>query len=202
MDPQPRTSRGAPQAAPLLYGSVCSGIEAVSLAWQPLGLEAAWFAEIEPFTSAVLAHRYPRVPNLGGMTAIARQVRAGTVPAPDVLVGGMPCQSVHDMAGPAPGAVPEQDGLDRFGLIGDAACGPRHSPSCIADVSATARSQGVKAAAGSTRATRQFAPASHRRTLPTGASMPLFSNPRDGRHVPPGACRHPVDFRTSHGKHH
>ncbi|ASJ84891.1 TPA: DNA cytosine methyltransferase [Burkholderia cenocepacia] len=93
MNPQPRTPCGAPQAAPLLYGSVCSGIEAVSLAWQPLGLEAAWFAEIEPFPSAVLAHRYPRVPNLGDMTAIARQVRAGTVPAPDILVGGTPCQS-------------------------------------------------------------------------------------------------------------
>jgi len=93
MNPQPRTLRGAPQAAPLLYGSVCSGIEAVSLAWQPIGLEAVWFAEIEPFPSAVLAHRYPRVPNLGDMTAIARQVRAGTVPAPDILVGGTPCQS-------------------------------------------------------------------------------------------------------------
>ena len=33
----------------LRYGSVCSGIEAVSLAWQPLGLQAAWFSEIEPF---------------------------------------------------------------------------------------------------------------------------------------------------------
>ncbi|HBP0979075.1 DNA cytosine methyltransferase [Comamonas sp. Y6] len=93
MNPQPRTPRGAPQAAPLLYGSVCSGIEAVSLAWQPLGLKAAWFAEIEPFPSAVLAHRYPHVPNLGDMTAIARLVRAGTVPAPDILVGGTPCQS-------------------------------------------------------------------------------------------------------------
>ncbi len=93
MNPQPCTLRGAPQAAPLLYGSVCSGIEAVSLAWQPLGLKAAWFAEIEPFPSAVLAHRYPHVPNLGDMTAIARQVRAGIVPAPDILVGGTPCQS-------------------------------------------------------------------------------------------------------------
>ena len=44
MNPQPRTLRGAPQAAPLLYGSVCSGIEAVSLAWQPLGQQAARFA--------------------------------------------------------------------------------------------------------------------------------------------------------------
>ena len=82
-----------PRNTPLLYGSVCSGIEAVSLAWQPLGLEAAWFAEIEPFPSAVLAHRYPHVPNLGDMTAIARQVRSGIVPAPDILVGGTPCQS-------------------------------------------------------------------------------------------------------------
>ncbi|HBO6004922.1 TPA: DNA cytosine methyltransferase [Pseudomonas aeruginosa] len=93
MNPKPRTPRDAPQTAPLLYGSVCSGIEAASLAWQPLGLEAAWFAEIEPFPSAVLNHHYPQVPNLGDMTAIARQVRAGTVPAPDILVGGTPCQS-------------------------------------------------------------------------------------------------------------
>ncbi|AHG40980.1 DNA methyltransferase [Pseudomonas syringae CC1557] len=85
MHPQP--------CAPLLYGSVCSGIEAVSLAWQPLGLEAAWFAEIEPFPCAVLAHHYPHVPNLGDMTTIARQVQASTVPAPDILVGGTPCQS-------------------------------------------------------------------------------------------------------------
>lgn len=77
----------------LLYGSVCSGIEAVSLAWEPLGLQPAWFAEIEPFPSAVLSHRYPRVPNLGDMTLIAGQVRAGTVAAPDILVGGTPCQS-------------------------------------------------------------------------------------------------------------
>jgi DNA (cytosine-5)-methyltransferase 1 len=77
----------------LLYGSVCSGIEAVSLAWGPLGLQPAWFAEIEPFPCAVLSHRYPRVPNLGDMTLIAGQVRAGTVAAPDILVGGTPCQS-------------------------------------------------------------------------------------------------------------
>jgi len=93
MNPPIRTPRGASRTAPLLYGSVCSGVEAVSLAWRPLGLEAAWFAEIEPFPSAVLAHRYPHVPNLGDMTAIADQVRAGTVPAPDILVGGTPCQS-------------------------------------------------------------------------------------------------------------
>ncbi len=77
----------------LQYGSVCSGIEAVSLAWQPLGWRPAWFAEIDPFPNAVLAHHYPTVPNLGDMTLIADQVRAGTVPAPDILVGGTPCQA-------------------------------------------------------------------------------------------------------------
>lgn len=42
------------------YGSVCSGIEAVSVAWQGMGFEPAWFSEIEPFPCAVLAHHYPR----------------------------------------------------------------------------------------------------------------------------------------------
>ncbi|VVM39636.1 hypothetical protein PS619_00215 [Pseudomonas fluorescens] len=47
------------------YGSVCSGIEAATLAWKPLGRRATWFAEIEAFPSAVLAHHYPNTPNLG-----------------------------------------------------------------------------------------------------------------------------------------
>ncbi|ABI58403.1 DNA cytosine methyltransferase [Nitrosomonas eutropha] len=82
-----------PTHTTLQYGSVCSGIEAVSLAWQPQGPQAAWFSEIEPFPCAVLAHRYPDVPNLGDMTQIAEQVRAGLVVAPDILVGGTPCQT-------------------------------------------------------------------------------------------------------------
>ncbi|VFR27629.1 Cytosine-specific DNA methyltransferase [plant metagenome] len=77
----------------LQYGSVCSGIEAVSLAWEPLGLQAAWFSEIDPFACAVLAHHYPSVPNLGDMTGIARQILAGQAAAPDILVGGTPCQA-------------------------------------------------------------------------------------------------------------
>jgi DNA (cytosine-5)-methyltransferase 1 len=80
-------------AKPLLYSSICSGIETASLAWHPLGMQAAWFAEIEPFPCAVLAHRYPGVPNLGDMRHIAAQVRSGQVAAPDILVGGTPCQS-------------------------------------------------------------------------------------------------------------
>jgi DNA (cytosine-5)-methyltransferase 1 len=77
----------------ITYGSICSGIEAASVAWHPLGWRAEWFAEIEPFPSAVLAYRWPEVSNLGDMTKLARQVLAGTITAPDVLVGGTPCQA-------------------------------------------------------------------------------------------------------------
>ncbi|KFC08218.1 methyl-directed repair DNA adenine methylase [Trabulsiella guamensis ATCC 49490] len=75
------------------YGSVCSGIEAASVAWESLGWQPAWFAEIEAFPSAVLARHWPDVSNLGDMTRIAAAVRAGEVEAPDVLVGGTPCQA-------------------------------------------------------------------------------------------------------------
>ncbi|WBM55321.1 Dam family site-specific DNA-(adenine-N6)-methyltransferase [Enterobacter hormaechei] len=75
------------------YGSVCSGIEAASKAWEPLGWKPAWFSEIEPFPSAVLAHHWPEVSNLGDMTKIVDAVRAGEVEVPDVLVGGTPCQA-------------------------------------------------------------------------------------------------------------
>lgn len=77
----------------MIYGSVCSGVEAASLAWEPLGWNSAWFAEIEPFPSAVLAHHWPHVTNLGDMTKIATAVLKGDVVAPDILVGGTPCQA-------------------------------------------------------------------------------------------------------------
>ena len=73
------------------YLSVCSGIEAASLAWKPLGWQAVAFSEIEPFPCALLAHHYPEVPNLGDMTQYETwRLPAGSV---DVLVGGTPCQS-------------------------------------------------------------------------------------------------------------
>ena len=75
------------------FGSVCSGIEAASVAFEPLGWSAAWLAEIEPFPSAVLAHHYPDVPNLGDMTTISRRVLSGEIEAPDMLCGGTPCQA-------------------------------------------------------------------------------------------------------------
>ena len=71
------------------FGSVCSGIEAASVAWNPLGWEAAFFSEIEPFPSAVLAHHYPTVPNHGDLNAFATWPEANL----DLLIGGTPCQS-------------------------------------------------------------------------------------------------------------
>lgn len=86
----------------LTYGSVCSGIEAASIAWEPLGMRPAWFSEIEPFPCAVLAERWPEVPNLGDMTKIAASIAANEVAAPDLLVGGTPCQA-FSIAGPRRG---------------------------------------------------------------------------------------------------
>jgi DNA (cytosine-5)-methyltransferase 1 len=73
----------------MIYGSVCSGIEAATAAWHPLGWKPAFFSEIDAFPRAVLAHHYPGVPLHGDFTTI----QAGQYAAIDVLVGGTPCQS-------------------------------------------------------------------------------------------------------------
>jgi DNA (cytosine-5)-methyltransferase 1 len=75
------------------FGSVCSGIEAASVAWNQIGWEAAWFSEIEPFPSALLNHYYPDTPNLGDMTTLPDRIESGEVEAPDVFCGGTPCQA-------------------------------------------------------------------------------------------------------------
>ena len=75
------------------FGSVCSGIEAASVAWHPLGWEAAWLSEIEPFPCAVLKHHYPNVPNFGDMTLLPDRILSGEVEAPDLFCGGTPCQA-------------------------------------------------------------------------------------------------------------
>ena len=72
------------------YISVFSGIEAASVALEGMGWEAVAFSEIEPFPCAVLAARYPDVPNLGDITKIDWSPYRGSV---DVVVGGSPCQS-------------------------------------------------------------------------------------------------------------
>jgi C-5 cytosine-specific DNA methylase len=70
------------------------------VAWVPLGWEAAWFSEIEPFPCALLAHRYPNVPNLGDMTRI-HENETFKKEEIDVLVGGTPCQSFSAAGKPA-----------------------------------------------------------------------------------------------------
>lgn len=72
------------------YISVFSGIEAASVAWRPLGWEAVCFSEVDDFPSAVLAERFPDVPNLGDITKVDWSDYRG---AADVVVGGSPCQS-------------------------------------------------------------------------------------------------------------
>lgn len=75
----------------LKYLSVCSGMEAASVAWEPLGWTPVGFSEIEPFPSAILKHRFPNVPNYGDLTKYAEwPLSVGDV---DLLCGGTPCQS-------------------------------------------------------------------------------------------------------------
>ena len=74
------------------FGSVCSGIEAASVAWKPLGWKAAWLAEIEPFPCKVLAHHYPDTPNFGDMTKF-KDWPTDDKHSIDLLCGGTPCQS-------------------------------------------------------------------------------------------------------------
>ena len=76
----------------MIYGSVCSGIEAATVAWRPLGWKPAWFSEVDKFCCSMLAHHYPGVQNLGDITQITEEMlnEHKTI---DLLVGGTPCQS-------------------------------------------------------------------------------------------------------------
>ncbi|MGB2379464.1 MAG: DNA cytosine methyltransferase, partial [Paracoccaceae bacterium] len=71
------------------YGSVCSGVEAATVAWHPFGWQAQWFSEIKKFPSAVLQHHYPDTPNHGDMTSFKEWPNDPI----NILVGGTPCQS-------------------------------------------------------------------------------------------------------------
>ena len=72
----------------LTYGSVCSGIEAATEAWHPLGWEPKFFSEIDPWCRAYLRHNYPGVPLHGDL----KTIRKGQYGPIDLLVGGTPCQ--------------------------------------------------------------------------------------------------------------
>lgn len=105
----PRWGSGPPfpqTGKKLSYLSVCSGIEAASVAWEPFGFQPVAFSEIEPFPSAVLARHYPDVPNMGDMT----QYATWNIPAIDILAGGTPCQS-FSVAGKRGGLSDERGNL-------------------------------------------------------------------------------------------
>ena len=96
----------------MIYGSVCSGIEAATQAWHPLGWKPAFFSEIEKFPRAVLEHHYPDVPLHGDFTTIEEN-QYGPI---DLLVGGTPCQD--NSIGHSAGTGRAGDGMDgaRSGL--------------------------------------------------------------------------------------
>jgi DNA (cytosine-5)-methyltransferase 1 len=73
----------------LNYLSVCSGIEAASVAFEPLGWNSVGFSEIDTFPSRVLEYRFPSVPNLGDMS----NYKEWTIDGPEIIIGGTPCQS-------------------------------------------------------------------------------------------------------------
>lgn len=77
----------------ITVGSVCSGIEAASVAWNGLGFKFQWFSEISAFPSKLLRIKYPHTPNLGDMCVLPHQLMQGEIPAPDLICGGTPCQA-------------------------------------------------------------------------------------------------------------
>ena len=97
------------------YLSLFSGIEAATVAWEPLGWEPVAFAEFEDFPKAVLAHHYPDVPDLGDVTLITEeQIKAlGHI---DIVVGGSPCQDLS-VAGKRAGLRNEDGSTTRSGLF-------------------------------------------------------------------------------------
>lgn len=103
--------------------SIFSGIEAASVAWEPLGFEPVCFSEIDPFPSAVLAERYPNVPNLGDITKVDWKKVVSDYGAVDIVVGGSPCQSFSIAGGRE-----SLDGESRLMYEYVRACGEIQSP--------------------------------------------------------------------------
>lgn len=111
----------------ITYGSVCSGIEAASIAWEPLGWKPAWFAQFDP------EHNYARQPDFPSrvLAQIADLIRWGAVAAPDVLVGGTPCQA-FSVAGMRKGLKDPRGQLTiSFGELADAIDEQRDTPCTI-----------------------------------------------------------------------
>jgi len=94
----------------LTVGSVCSGIEAASVAWLPLGFKFNWYSEIATFQASLLKEKYPNTVNLGDMSLIADKIRAGEVETCDIICGGTPCQA-FSLAGVREGLGDERGNL-------------------------------------------------------------------------------------------
>ena len=78
---------------PIKVGSICSGIEAASVAWKSLKFEFDWFSEISPFPARLLKAKYPETPNLGDMCNLPEKISQGEIATPDLICGGTPCQA-------------------------------------------------------------------------------------------------------------
>lgn len=74
-------------------GSVCSGIEAASVAWRDIGFDFKWFSEIAEFPSKLLRSKHPDIPNLGDLSELPAKLESGQIFAPDLICGGTPCQA-------------------------------------------------------------------------------------------------------------
>ena len=105
----------------MIYGSVCSGIEAATVAWETMGWKASFFSEIEKFPRAVLGARYPEVPLHGDFTTI----KGGDYEPIELLVGGTPCQS-FSVAGLRKGMEDERGNLALEYLRLTKRLGPRY----------------------------------------------------------------------------
>jgi len=77
----------------ITFGSVCSGIDAASVALNPLGFQAIWFSEIDKAPIKVLEKHYPKTQNLGDMKQIPKKILEKEIQIPNILFGGTPCQA-------------------------------------------------------------------------------------------------------------
>lgn len=91
LDIEPTVPRSGKRMIVMPFLSICSGIEAASVAWEPLGWNAVGFSEIDPFPCRLLAHKYPTTPNLGTMTKYHEWTQRTL--RPRLIVGGTPCQA-------------------------------------------------------------------------------------------------------------
>ena len=94
----------------LTVGSICSGIEAATVAWQPIGFKFNWYSEIAAFQASLLKEKYPDTVNIGDMSLIADKIKAGEISTCDIICGGTPCQA-FSLAGVREGLGDERGNL-------------------------------------------------------------------------------------------